>query len=67
MLRSTNLYVCVCVCERERDNTHTHSPELKKERPTEPRNKTNEKKSQENLSTCGGWVRMRNEDKRKIV
>ena len=59
--------VCVCVTERERErHTHTHT-ELKKERPTEPRNKTNEKKSQENLSTCGGWVRMRNEDKRKIV
>lgn len=61
-------FVCVCVwCVKERQHTHTHTPELKKERPTEPRNKTNEKKSQENLSTCGGWVRMRNEDKRKIV
>ena len=36
--------VCVCVTERERErHTHTHT-ELKKERPTEPRNKTNEKK-----------------------
>lgn len=55
MLRTQFVCVFVCVRQRELEKEGTEGTQ---------KYKTNEKKVQENLSTCRGWVRMRNEVKK---